>query len=270
MTWEEFFAYVSTPYDPSSPATPLAGMSQAQTDALRLQCTIIKVDAAVAADLRFWLRTFLRAAEHSALAGRIFDHYLYGTGGDYRLSVRDVRDLALHGSITPWDLRRAAYNAAGPREEWIELESAYQRQPTRIRRYHGRYQAATENGAMAKYAVRFEGVFGDLPISPNLTRACSVTMWQGFVRIYDRFDLNPHWGWSPSNNYGRSAAGEQQTRIGYILNLGHDFDIVSPEIFSWQARRGTHVNVTNMKLAEYRRNRARLMQEEARAGAASR
>lgn len=243
---------------------PLEEKSRWQIDMARSAARTIKfLTPEAGTAISTAMREVLRLIERSALAGRIFDHYIAGRGATYTLTDRDVRELAGEATYLPLDIRRASFQDSRPRQEWLDTLAANRREPGRLVPYIGRTHWATENGAMANYTFLYEGAYGEFPISPQLQPACTVPMWQGFVRVYDRFDLDPRWTWSPANPGGRSAMGERQTRVGYILEAGTDFDITSPQIYAWQRPNDEATTVTTLDVSEYRlrlRDMARRMQ----------
>jgi hypothetical protein len=84
--------------------------------------------------------------------------------------------------------------------------------------YSGQLGWVYDNGAIANYNVNYSG---------RVRERSGSFVWEGTVDFADRFDLDPRWTWSATNTQGRSALGERRTRLGYILNLGTDFDIKS-------------------------------------------
>lgn len=160
------------------------------------------------------------------LAVRLFKHYLYSSG-DFTLNVDDMRYMntadPMGGSI---DLRYDTYedrDMGRPiRSEWnnATIEAMFKVVP-----FSGHVHWGWDNGAISTYRVNYDGM---MRTATELN--FDTTEWTGRVNYFDRFDLDPRWTWSPADPQGRSASGERRTRIGFILDLGTDFDIKSPWI----------------------------------------
>jgi len=162
------------------------------------------------------------------LAVRLFRHYLNGNGKSFVLTLADMKamntptkSLNGTGSIkTPQiDIRNKDEKTENP-----DFTNACRRADIsgfgKGVAYNGKLSWGWDNGAISSYTVNYSGTVTSGTVKGDCT-------WTGTVDFADRFDFDPIWTWSPSNHGWRSANGERRTRIGYILNLGMDFDITS-------------------------------------------
>jgi hypothetical protein len=187
-----------------------------------------------------YMRTELigpKAHAQDKLAERLFVHYLDEDGSDFMLTLEDMKYMnsavKLHDMVTPAiDLRVKDTRTKLPNPAWGA--ACTQAEATGIpQNYAGRLLSHIDNGAISAYTVKYSGQVKQTrqfrrSWEPKATGnvACA---WEGAVEYYDRFDLDPRWDWSPSNREGRSPGGERRTRIGYILDVGTDFDMISPK-----------------------------------------
>lgn len=156
------------------------------------------------------------------LAKRLFQHYIFGAGLPFNLTVADMQTMnSSAGSLSPGriDLRKTHWQDKNIRKEWTAAMKAASKNPP----YSGKVVWVWDDGAIANYTVNYEGKAMRSGTSPK-----SPAVWCGRVQFIDRFDLDPRWGWSPTNQQSRTQLGERRTRIGYVLNLGTDFNILSP------------------------------------------
>jgi hypothetical protein len=159
------------------------------------------------------------------LAVRLFNHYLDDSGQTFVLTLDDMKAMsqpAARMSPKGIDLHNKDDSTVNP-----DFESAWR---TAIatqtpQDYSGSRFCGWDDGAISTYTVKYTG---------KITAMDTHCKWAGTVEYFDRFDLDPRWGWSPSNTQGRTAEGERRTRIGYILSVGTDFDIKSPKANAWQ------------------------------------
>lgn len=152
------------------------------------------------------------------IAIRMFNHYLDGGGAKFTLSVSEMRLMAAgKKGVGPVDLRKKTWTKPDINPKWTKQLSAA-RKSGKPAKYSGSLLWGFDNGAIANYTVNYDGA---------ITAAKGKEQWAGYVDYYDRFDLDPRWSWSPGNPQGRSRGGERRTRIGYILNLGTDYDVTS-------------------------------------------
>lgn len=214
-------------------AMQLEKKSRMEIEILRGMCAKIKATAplttqAMKAALDFKL-TGPKGHASDGLARRMFKHYLYRSG-EFTLAVEDMK--AMNSDTTgdfapgPINLKLDDYNETANRSEWNNAVSAAMTRPVD---FSGSIVWVWDNGAISSYKVHYKGQFEALV--PN---DADTVEWRGVVSFSDRFDLDPRWNWSPANKQGRSAEGERRTRIGYILDLGTDFDMVSPWIAAKQ------------------------------------
>ena len=222
-------------------------MSKAKIDAYRAVVFLFKV--------RFgFTRPLLVAALYNELkkhasdrfALNLFQHYLGKAGKRYSLPLAGMKyissntaGLSPHGSL---DIRYNDY-AKGIRSEFVSKCRQVKRSGKK-QEYSGTTLRVWDNGAISTYTVAYQGYL------QRTTKGCE---WSGKVRFYDRFDLNPRWNWSPSNNQGRSPGGERRTRIGYILNLGTDFDIYSVIAEASQGERDSEIDFGQMRNSQKRK-----------------
>jgi hypothetical protein len=163
------------------------------------------------------------------LAKRMCRHYLYGNG-DFNLTIEDMKWMnsgrTEFSSEGPINLRVEDYGEVVPRKEWNDavFEAETKNVP-----FSGALVWGWDNGAIASYKVHYAGVM-------HRDAAGSVE-WRGTVAFTDRFDLDPRWGWTPNNPQGRTALGERHTRMGYIVDVGHDYDVRSEWISAKQGAR---------------------------------
>lgn len=154
------------------------------------------------------------------LAARLFDHYLYKGGATYQLSMEDMNlmNTRISTHIGPIDIRKYSYQSPAIKPEW-HAAIAKAKVTKKAQKYSGSLLWVWDNGAIANYTVKYTG-------SASVSRK-GVVKWEGHAQFIDRFDMDPRWNWSESTPGGRSRGGERRTRIGYMLNLGDDFDIRS-------------------------------------------
>jgi hypothetical protein len=165
------------------------------------------------------------------LAVRMFRHYLNSAGQDFTLTLADMKAMNIPtksmngtGAIkTPQiDIRNKNEKTVNPDFAAAcgraNISASGKGEP-----YSGKLLWGWDNGAISTYTVNYTGT-----ISSAMAMGGFCT-WTGTVEFVDRFDMDPIWGWSPQNQGGRVAHGERRTRIGYILNLGTDFDVKSPK-----------------------------------------
>lgn len=168
------------------------------------------------------------------LAIRLFNHYLDKRGADFALTIVDIKwmnDLAIPVP-GPIDIRKNSWQDPGVRIEWTkQLRLAKSTNTPQV--YSGSVLWAWDNGAIANYTVKYVG-------NVSVSKA-GVVEWSGHVEFSDRFDLDPRWNWSPSTPGGRSRRGERRTRIGYMLNLGTDFNIIGPKAEAIQRASAKHL-----------------------------
>jgi hypothetical protein len=150
------------------------------------------------------------------LAKKLFDQYFDKGGADYTLTRDEMASMNQnpHPAI---DIKKTNWvnKTSNPKFDTACLNAQKLGGP---QDYTGDMAWACENGAIAQYVVHYTG---------TVTAANGTCTWEGTVRFEDRFNLDPFWKWSATNKGGRSVTGERQTRIGYILNLGDDFNIKS-------------------------------------------
>jgi hypothetical protein len=163
------------------------------------------------------------------LAVRLFRHYLNGGGKSFALTLADMKAMntpttSMNGTgaiKTPHiDIRNKDEKTVNP-----DFAPACRRADISAsgkEAYSGQLSWGWDNGAISTYTINYSGTI----TSGTVTGDCT---WTGTVEFVDRFDFDPIWTWSPSNHGWRTANGERRTRIGYILNLGMDFDITSPK-----------------------------------------
>lgn len=170
--------------------------------------------------MKVFLRKELDGHASDALASRMFAHYLDGGGEDFTLTLDEMRamnaakiDLRVKGQMEP--TVNPEWTAACARARATGLPQAYV----------GKAHWVWDNGAISTYLVTYSG---------QVSALGGVCEWRGQVDFFDRFDLDPRWTWSPTNPQGRSRGGERRTRIGYILNLGTDYDMKSPKVITSQ------------------------------------
>jgi hypothetical protein len=194
--------------------------SQTEVEAFRLSIAAFKAFNSWAPPImREFLRKELVSHAKDKLAMRLFNHYLYSWGGDYTLKHTDMQHMMGNTcSFGHINLQAISASSPGPKPEWGSACSRA-KSSGNPQEYSGSLLWAWDNGAIANYTVRYNG---------KVHNAGGACLWRGTVNYFDRFDLDPRWGWSPSNPQGRSRGGERRTRIGYMLDLGWDFDIVSP------------------------------------------
>jgi hypothetical protein len=163
------------------------------------------------------------------LAVRMFNHYLGNTGQDFMLKLDDMKAMNTQtksingtGSIkTPQiDIRNKNESTVNP--EFAAACGRANISASGKEAYSGKLVWGWDNGAISSYTVKYTGT-----ISSAMATGGFCT-WTGTVEFSDRFDMDPRWTWL-TNHGGRTANGERRTRIGYILNLGTDFDVKSPK-----------------------------------------
>ena len=207
--------------------------SRMEIEILRSICAQIKSSSPMAASaMKAALeRKLIGPGGHASdeLAKRMFIHYLYRSG-DFTLTIDDMKmmnsDRTGDFAPGPISLKLDDYNETSNRAEWNKGVTDAMTRPVDS---SGSIVWVWDNGAISSYKVHYKGKFQALTAND----ADSVE-WRGSVSFSDRFDLDPRWNWSPSNPQGRSAGGERRTRIGYILDLGTDFNMVSPWISAKQ------------------------------------
>ena len=93
-------------------------------------------------------------------------------------------------------------------------------------RFNGTINGVWDNGTIGNFTVTFNGT---IQRSKDPDTGQWIALWTGTVKFTDRFDFDPWWNWSKSNadTAKRTAEGERRTRIGYMLDLGTDFNVVS-------------------------------------------
>ncbi len=199
--------------------------SQSEIDSERGAVRLLKNNVPwIVPELKNMLRNELTGPGGHAgddLAKRMFNHYLDDSGQDFVLTLEDMKSMnrqdprmAPQGGI---DIRKKDVDAANPDFVTACLNAISSRSP---QDYNGRLLWGWDNGAISTYTINYAG---------KVTATGGGCTWKGTVDYFDRFDLDPRWGWSPSNKQGRSRGGERRTRIGYILSLGVDFDMKSPK-----------------------------------------
>jgi hypothetical protein len=169
------------------------------------------------------------------LAERMFNHYLDGDGSDFILTLDDMKymnsaaklfnknaaliDIRMKDKTTPnpvWAIACGKAKAAGIPQD-----------------YTGHLHSVWDNGSISTYTVNYSGEVKPTRQLRRLgeikTTGSSSCVWEGTVDYFDRFDLDPRWDWSLSNQQGRSWRGERRTRMGYILDVGTEFDMKSPK-----------------------------------------
>ena len=150
------------------------------------------------------------------LAVRIFNHYLLRSGNPLILSLPDIKYIMTYRV----NIKKIwGGNQKSSTSKWDKSIKEVKSHPRITKFYSGKSHNVMNNGAIAKYTTYFHGL-----IFPDTDED---GIWKGFVRFYDRFDLDPHWDWATSRKRSRTAGGERRTRIGYMLDLGKDFDIHS-------------------------------------------
>jgi hypothetical protein len=168
------------------------------------------------------------------LAIRLFNHYLDKRGADFALTIVDIKNMNSPAIPVPGpiDIRKNSWQDPGVRVEWSK-QVALAASAKTPQNYSGSVLWAWDNGAIANYTVKYTG-------KVSVSKA-GVVEWLGQVIFFDRFDLDPRWNWSPSTPGGRSRRGERRTRIGYMLNLGTDFDIIGPTAEASQSSSAKHL-----------------------------
>lgn len=165
-----------------------------------------------------------KAHAKDKLALRLFRHYIF-CAGDFMLTIDDMRHMNTDDPMGgPIDLKYESWESKDKsavfRPEWNKamMDAGSKSVP-----FSGNVHWVWDNGAISTYRVDYEG-----SMRSATDYDIDTTFWTGRVSYFDRFDLDPRWTWSPANPQGRTDTGERRTRIGYILNLGTDFDIKSP------------------------------------------
>jgi hypothetical protein len=165
----------------------------------------------------------------------LFDHYLYKSGDPFTLTFDDMKhmlgDAVKLGHI---DLRREAFNTTNWNPAWSKACSEAKK-TKKPQDFSGKLLWAWDNGAIGNYTVKYAG---------QVHANGGDCLWGGLVTYYDRFDLDPRWGWSPANPQGRTDGGERRTRIGYMLDLGWDFDILTPQAVTLQGEHDKELRFT--------------------------
>lgn len=206
--------------------------SQLTIDSFRLMVAGVKFKSPSARLLMMgFLRQELEKHASDDLAKRLFNHYLGGGGKDFTLTLGDMvhmnSDERVRGHI---DIRTTEFGSPNPA---FESACTSAKAGRGIQDYSGRLHWIWDNGAISTYTVIYAG---------RIKLINNVCQWKGGVEFFDRFDLDPRWGWSESNKQGRSRGGERRTRIGYILALGSDFDIKSPQASVVQQETDTEIS----------------------------
>jgi hypothetical protein len=168
------------------------------------------------------------------LAVRLFNHYLDKRGADFALTIADIKLMNSPAIPVPGpiDIRKNSWQDPGIRLEWSK-QLALAKSTKTPQDYSGSVLWVWDNGAIANYTVKY---VGKVSVSKK-----GVVEWNGNVVFSDRFDLDPRWNWSPSTPGGRSRRGERRTRIGYMLNLGTDFNIIGPTAEAIQRASAKHL-----------------------------
>jgi hypothetical protein len=164
----------------------------------------------------------------STLAGRLFKHYLDDNGQLYKLTVDEMKSMTHFRGIDIRDMN--FWNRRNPNFDTACQNAQLFGAPWD---YSGSLSWVCKNGAIGNYVVNYAG---------TITAGGGRFKWEGKVNFKDRFDLDPIWGWTAKKNGGRNDLGERQTRIGYMLALGTDFDIKSPDVSTWQYSDENHLS----------------------------
>ncbi|MCH2205346.1 MAG: RHS repeat-associated core domain-containing protein [Lentisphaerales bacterium] len=205
--------------------TPLETLPKSQIDLYKWQVRIIKFGNPT---VKFLMKSILRVELHkhasNKLSKRLFDHYLdnwFGSG--YELTIAEMKTVNgnnnRNGNIDiRYDHIDTRSRGNGVSFEWKRwLQVAKDNVGKKIN-YSGTSSWVTSTNAISSYYVDYEG------------KICSAGgdkwTWEGTVNFRDDFDFDPIWGWTSANTQ-RSRAGEFNTRVGYILELGNDYKITS-------------------------------------------
>ncbi|MGL4550593.1 MAG: hypothetical protein ACRC33_05355 [Gemmataceae bacterium] len=209
--------------------TPWEEQSRAAVEAERITIKGVKIAVPFSVPImKKFLRDQLAGHAKDDIAKRMFAHYLDGSGQDFFLTLDDMKSM--NNGI---DLRAKGLNDRAAKPEWTAACTAARAGTPAD--YSGRLHWGWDNGAIANYSVLYKG---------TVTATGGVCVWAGQVEFFDRFDLDPRWGWSPSNQQGRSKGGERRTRIGYILDLGTDYDMKSPKADATQGENDSALTFT--------------------------
>jgi len=196
--------------------------SQSEIDAKKLEFAALKISVPLLVPVaKHFLRNELTGPGGHAkdeLAKRMFDHYLDEDGKLFVLTLDDMKAMNANGI----DIRNKDTSTVNPD---FAVACSKAKAAGTAQDYSGKLHWVWDNGSIANYTVHYAG---------QITAAGGVCKWEGVVDYFDRFDLDPRWGWTPSNPQGRSRGGERRTRIGYILDLGTDYDVKSPKARTWQ------------------------------------
>jgi hypothetical protein len=212
--------------------TPWEEQSRAAVEAEKIAIKAVKITIPFSSRImKKFLRDQLAGHAKDDLARRMFAHYLDDDGEDFILTLDDMKHMNGNGGI---DLRVKDLNDRTLKPEWTAACAAA-KAGGGPQNYSGRLHWGWDNGAIANYTVIYNG---------TVTATGGSCVWKGQVEYFDRFDLDPRWGWSPSNPQGRSRGGERRTRIGYILDLGTDYDMKSPKADVTQGEGDTAITFT--------------------------
>lgn len=186
------------------------------------------------------------------LDGLLFTHYIHGRGKTYNLTDVNLRHI-LTGLPPgrPVDLSLTDYTDNKQRKEWLDAFAAVRADRDKRIDYSGTMNWSYGGNALGNHAVIYKGVIAWQAPNALVQNGPVFPMWMGKITVRDRFDLDPHWDWSPANLGGRSEIGERRTRIGYILDLGTDFDITGPEVLGVQVMFDRAIRVTQLSAEEF-------------------
>jgi hypothetical protein len=173
------------------------------------------------------------------LGKRMMDNYFAAPGQQKKpfvLTLADMKFIAANrpnknGTQTDFNHTLSLTEAPGWNEACEEALSTGKPQT-----FNGTFVAQWNDGALGSFTVHFEGT-----ITPQNAK---LAVWEGTIWFTRLFTFAPNWDY-PSNKH-RSHAGEQRTRIAYILSLGTDYEVTSVHATAVQGNYSTRLRITGL------------------------
>jgi hypothetical protein len=167
-----------------------------------------------------------------ALAERLFANYLYGSIDPWKLELSDMQNMNSGRWGLKIDIRMVSYENQTISPLWErQLEASKEQLLQKVSYDRKELSWAWDNGAIAKYNIKAQGFI-------TCSRLAGY-QWEGTLEFEDRFDLDPNWNHATKPE--RSEKGERRTRIGYMLNIGKDFNMRSVKANAIQNASQNHV-----------------------------
>ena len=199
--------------------------SKTELDTLKVTVAVLKTQPGVSYILKEILRK--KALDRPGLLDAVgiymTNHYFDKGGSTYNLGSNYVREMLapgakkLLGSVpTLLKSRNGPMNA--PLAGSIATSQSSPGRPIKVQ---GTVYWIWSNGAISNYDLNYDGW-----ICSSTSRE---TRWGGSVNIKDKYDMDPDFSGAKRNDIG-----ERRTRIGYILSVGTDYKVISPNVNAYE------------------------------------